>query len=131
MPSLAGKAGMGWQGRHGLLITPESGPRVRLAPIFVEHKYFEFTDNRENDWIEEYCVMCGRCMKHCPSLAIKEEKTVNIDGVPGIGALRTCIDRNRCMESFVKTMGCSVCIKVCPFSKGEEIYERLKVITVV
>ena len=57
-PSLAGKAGMGWQGRSGLLITPKYGPRVRLAPIFIEHKYFDFTDNPNHKWIEDYCEIC-------------------------------------------------------------------------
>jgi len=125
-PSLAGKAGMGWQGRSGLLITPEYGPRVRLAPVFIEHKYFEFTDNRDHDWIEDYCELCQRCEKECPGRAIYSEKLVNIDNVPSIGAMRTCIDREKCFEYFLKTLGCSVCVKVCPFSKGGDIYERLK-----
>jgi NAD-dependent dihydropyrimidine dehydrogenase PreA subunit len=125
-PSLAGKAGMGWQGRSGLLITPEFGPRVRLAPVFIEHKYFEFTDNREHDWIENYCELCQRCEKECPGQAIYSEKVVTIEDVPGIGAIRTCIDREKCFEYFIKSLGCSVCVKVCPFSKGEDIYQQLK-----
>ena len=125
-PSLAGKAGMGWQGRSGLLITPEYGPRVRLAPVFIEHKYFDFTDNRDHDWIEEYCELCQRCENECPGQAIYSEKVVNIENVPGIDAMRTCIDRESCFEYFLKTLGCSVCVKVCPFSRGGDTYERLR-----
>ncbi len=125
-PSLAGKAGMGWQGRHGLLVTPEYGTRVRLAPVFIEHKYFEFTDNHDHDWIEEYCELCQVCEKECPSKAINSEKAVNVNNVPGVGAIRTCINRERCVEYFSRTMGCAICIKVCPFSKGGDTYGQLK-----
>jgi ferredoxin len=125
-PSLAGKAGMGWQGHSGLLVTPEYGPRVRLAPVFIEHKIFEFTDNREHDWIEEYCELCKLCAKACPIQAINPKKNVAIDNVPGVDAMRTCIDRESCFEYFNKTMGCSVCVKVCPFSNGGDVYKQLK-----
>ncbi|MFW9845940.1 MAG: 4Fe-4S binding protein [Candidatus Thorarchaeota archaeon] len=125
-PSLAGKAGMGWIGRNGLLITPEYGQRLRLAPVFVEYNYFDYTDNRDHDWIEEYCELCQRCEKECPQQAIYSEKVVRIENVPGVGTHRTCIDRNLCFDFFWKTMGCSVCVKVCPFSNAGETYERLK-----
>jgi Pyruvate/2-oxoacid:ferredoxin oxidoreductase delta subunit len=125
-PSLAGKAGMGWQGRLGLLITPKYGPRVRLAPIFIEHKYFDFTDNQNHKWIENYCETCQICEKKCPTKAIRNKKTINIDKVPGVGAMQTCIDREKCFEYFFKTLGCSICIKVCPFSNGQNTYTKLK-----
>ncbi|MBA7684131.1 Epoxyqueuosine reductase [subsurface metagenome] len=125
-PSLAGKAGLGWQGRSGILVTPEFGPCVRIAPVFIEHKYFEFTDNHDHEWIADYCELCRLCEKECPGQAINGEKSVSVSGVPGIGAIRTCINRRKCFEYFVKTMGCSVCIKVCPFSQGGGTYELLK-----
>ena len=127
-PSLAGKAGMGWQWRSGMMVTPEYGIRVRLAPVFVEHKCFEFTDNRAHDWIEEYCELCRNCERECPSQAISSQKMVNVDNVPGIGAIQTCISREKCLETFTKTMGCCICIKVCPFSKGDGTYEQLKAV---
>lgn len=127
-PSLAGKAGMGWQGRSGLLVTPEFGTRQRTAPVFIEHKYFEFTDNRDHNWIEEYCELCQRCEKECPQQAIYSEKVVAINDVPGVGAIRTCIDRELCFDYFIKTLGCSVCVKVCPFSHAGDTYDRLKAI---
>jgi ferredoxin len=125
-PPLAGKAGMGWQGRHGLLITPEFGPRQRLAPIFIEEKIFNFTDNSDHVWIEKQCENCGICQKNCPPSAIFGEKILSIEGVDGIGAMRTCIDREKCFPQFLKTAGCSICMKVCPFSNGNEAYEKLK-----
>lgn len=126
--SLAAKAGMGWQGRNGLLITPEYGQRIRLAPVFIEHKYFEYTDKREHDWIEEYCEMCKRCERECPQQAIYSQKIVRMTDVPGIDTWRTCIDRDLCFDYFWKTMGCSVCVKVCPFSQAGDTYERLRAI---
>ncbi|MFX1254896.1 MAG: 4Fe-4S binding protein [Promethearchaeota archaeon] len=125
-PPLAGKAGMGWQGMNGCLITPEFGSRQRLAPIFIEGKVFEYTDNTQHQWIEEYCASCGLCQQKCPTQAIQEQKSISIANVPGIGAMRTCIDRDKCFPYFQKTLGCSVCVKVCPFSKGSEKYSKLK-----
>jgi Pyruvate/2-oxoacid:ferredoxin oxidoreductase delta subunit len=125
-PPLAGKAGIGGQGRQGCLITPEFGPRQRLAPIFIEEKIFDYTDNNEHKWIQNYCKTCGNCQKNCPADAIYDEKIASIEFVSGIGAMRTCIDRDKCFPYFGKTLGCSICIKVCPFSGGPKTYEALK-----
>ena len=125
-PPLAGKAGLGWQGQSGMLITREFGPRQRIAPIFVENQVFPLTDSEEHAWIEEYCDACGLCVKECPAGAIREDRISSIDTVEGIGAVKTCIDRKKCFPFFIKTMGCSLCLKVCPFSKGASVYDRLK-----
>ncbi len=127
-PSLAGKAGMGWIGRNGMLISKEYGPRQRIAPVFIEHKYFEFTDNRDHDWIEDYCKLCERCLKECPAQAIYPKSVVRFDNVPGIDTMQSCIDRDKCFPFFAETLGCSVCVKVCPFSKAGDTYERLKAV---
>ncbi|TFF63577.1 MAG: 4Fe-4S dicluster domain-containing protein [Promethearchaeota archaeon] len=125
-PPLAGKAGMGWRGKHGLLITPEFGPRHRIAPIFIEKKIFKYTDTQEHRWIEQWCETCGKCQRACPTQAIQSNAKVSIEGIPAIGRTKTCIDREKCFPYFNKTLGCSVCIKVCPFSKGIDAYIRLK-----
>ncbi len=125
-PPLAGKAGLGWRGFNGLLITPEYGQRQRIAPIFVEEKIFEFTDNSDHRWIEDYCIKCQRCMRKCPTQAITQEKQISISHVPGIKETLTCIDREKCFPYFVATLGCSICVQTCPFSKGLEMYTRLK-----
>lgn len=124
-PPLAGKAGMGWQGMDGLLITPEFGKRNRIAPIFIDDKYFEYTDNRECEWIESFCSSCRKCQKNCPANAIFPKRKISNNSLAGI-TVKTCIDREKCFPQFMKTLGCSICIKSCPFSKGEEVYYKLK-----
>ena len=124
-PPLAGKAGLGWQGNNGLLITPQFGQRQRIAPIFVENKIFEFTDSEEHRWIESFCETCRLCQRECPAQAIFNEKVVSISNVCGIGCTRTCIDLEKCFPYFFSTLGCSICVKVCPFSRNPEIYDKL------
>ena len=123
---LAGKAGLGWQGMNGLLITPEFGQSQRIAPIYVEKPIFPFTDSTEHAWIEEYCKTCKLCQKYCPPDAIQETKVVYKTNVETIGRLARCLDPIKCHPQFVKMAGCSICVKVCPFSAGEGIYNKIK-----
>jgi len=126
---LAVKAGMGWCGSNGLLITHEYGQRQRIAPIFIEGSIFKFTDSDKHRWIEEFCDICRRCQKACPTGAIYEHKTYSNETINGVGPIRTCIDREKCYPYFNQTLGCSICVKICPFSKGNGIYKRLKSVT--
>lgn len=123
---LAAKAGLGWQGMNGLLITPEFGQRQRIAPIYIEHPVFAYTDSTEHSWIEKYCRICKLCQKYCPPDAIQETKSVYKTNVETIGKLSRCLDPIKCHPQFNKMQGCSICVKVCPFSRGNEIFEKIK-----
>jgi len=123
---LAVKAGMGWVGSNGLVITPDYGQRQRIAPIFIEDPIFKFTDSTNHKWIEEYCSICGRCEKACPTGAILKQKFFHFEKIADLGPSRTCIDRDKCYPYFNETLGCSICVKVCPFSRGKGTYEHLK-----
>jgi len=123
---LAVKAGLGWVGSNGLLITPDYGQRQRIAPIFVADPIFKFTDSDEHRWIEMYCAICRRCEKECPTDAILTQNIHHNEKIEGIGPVRTCIDREKCYPYFNETLGCSICVKVCPFSRGMGSYEQLK-----
>ncbi len=108
------------------LITPEYGQRQRIAPIFIDEPIFEFTDSDEHRWIEAYCKLCRRCQKACPTGAILKESVFGDEVIEGVGPIRTSIMREKCYPYFNQTLGCSICVKVCPFSKANGTYAHLK-----
>jgi epoxyqueuosine reductase len=119
-PPLAQRAGIGWVGKHGLLITPEFGPRVRLAAVYTNIGNLPFAESNIHGWIEDYCRICGICVQQCPAKAILDEPVTRETG------LVTHISRQECFEYFAQYYGCSVCIKVCPFSRSADAYDRLR-----
>ena len=121
-PPLAQKAGIGWVGKHGLLITPEFGPRLRLAAVYTNIENLPFTESNIHGWIEDYCEVCKICVKQCPPKAILDDSVTHETG------RITHISQLDCFEYFAQYYGCSVCIKVCPFSESSDAYDRLRTI---
>jgi epoxyqueuosine reductase len=121
-PPLAQKAGIGWVGKHGLLITPEFGPRVRLAAVYTNIGNLPFAESNIHGWIEDYCKICGKCVQQCPPKAILDESVTHETG------RTTHISQQDCFEYFAQYYGCSVCVKVCPFSKSADAYDRLRTV---
>jgi Pyruvate/2-oxoacid:ferredoxin oxidoreductase delta subunit len=119
-PPLAQIAGVGWVGKHGLLITPEFGTRVRLAAVYTNIENLPFTESNNHEWIEDYCDVCGLCVQECPPKAIHDKPVTYESGRV------THISQQDCFEYFAQYYGCSVCVKVCPFSQSTEAYDRLR-----
>jgi epoxyqueuosine reductase len=117
-PPLGQQAGLGWRGLHGLLITPRFGPRVRLAALYTSIDNLPFGRENPHQWIEEYCSVCRLCAMECPPGAILDQPLENGNG------LVTCTLTEKCFPYFVDNYGCSICIRVCPFQRGE--YAKLK-----
>ena len=109
-PALAHRAGLGWHGRHGLLITPQFGPRQRIGAIFTTIDNLPESDSNPHSWIPEYCRRCGRCIRECPAQAIRETPVLNDNGT------KTHIVRDRCFPMFYDNHVCAVCVKVCAFN---------------
>ncbi len=109
-PAMAVKANMGEIGRQGLLITKKYGPRQRLSMIATNASPLPEI-KVEAYKISEYCDKCGTCIKMCPVNAILEEPIIHENGTI------SRIDSNKCFEYFYENVGCSICIKVCPFHK--------------
>lgn len=101
---LAMKAGLGWGGRHGMLITPEFGPRQRISAIFTSIADLPMTDRREHEWIREFCSTCGNCVRKCPAGAILERP------IERPGGRISHIDGDKCVS-------CTVCMKECTFNR--------------
>lgn len=112
-PALAQKAGLGWRGAHGLLITPEHGSRVRIGAVSTSIDNLPFSQKNENQWIESYCTKCRRCILECPAKAVYDTPISHSNG------LVTCIDNRKCFPQFANNHSCAVCIRVCPFSSRD------------
>ena len=109
-PPLAQSAGLGWLGANGLIITPEHGPRVRLAAIFTSIENLPFSTANNHEWVADYCTTCQVCVAQCPPEAIRTVPARHENGQV------TYVSNERCFPYFSDYYGCSVCIRVCPFN---------------
>jgi epoxyqueuosine reductase QueG len=117
-PPLAQMAGLGWMGANGLIVTPEHGPRVRLAAIFTSIEDLPFSAHNDHEWVEDYCAACQICVRKCPAEAILSEPQRSDSGQI------THVINEPCFKYFSEYYGCSVCIAVCPFNNLP--YDTLK-----
>jgi len=91
-------AGLGTIGRHSLLITPEFGPRVRLACLLTEASLEPSPPVRK-----EYCTNCDSCIQECPVQALQ---------IPKQGEAYS-INKFACRTYRQAGLTCSVCMKAC------------------
>jgi reductive dehalogenase len=115
---MAIQAGLGEYGRHGLLITKEFGPRVRIGKIFTDLPLAH--DKPIQFGVKKFCNMCRECTKACPPGAIDDgnqiETIYNQSNIPGIEKWTT--DAEKCFDFWVKQVtDCSICIRVCPYNR--------------
>lgn len=115
---LAIQAGLGEYGRHGLLITPEFGPRLRLGKIFTDLPLVN--DRPRTFGVKEFCEQCDRCAGACPAKAIPHGGPVpvalNRSGLKGVR--KWSVDGEACFNYWSKiNSDCAICIRVCPFTR--------------
>lgn len=110
LPPLAVDAGLGEIGRHSLLITPESGSRVRLGAVSTNLPLQQ--SSRRSFGVKDFCTICKKCANNCPSHALPE-------GEPEVtrGTSYWKMHPSRCFR-FWRGVGtdCGLCIAVCPYS---------------
>lgn len=103
-------AGLGELGRHGLLITPQFGSRVRLAVVTTDMPLIP--DSPVSFGVQDFCSICRKCADFCPSNAINSQKKQVVNGVE-----KWQTDQEACYSQW-RHFGtdCGICIRVCPYS---------------
>jgi len=110
----ATEAGLGWQGKHSIVINKEIGSFFFIGSLIL---------NIELDYDKpasgEYCGDCTLCIDSCPTMAINENRT--IDARKCIANL-TIENRGPIPEELIprlgaRVYGCDICQEVCPWNK--------------
>ncbi len=110
-PLIARDAGLGEIGRMGLLMTPELGPRVRIAAVTTNIP-LKMDMFKEYSSSIDFCTICKKCADVCPSRSIPFEKREEINGV-----LRWQINSESCFTYWCTSgTDCGKCMAVCPYS---------------
>ena len=101
---IAKQAGIGWQGKSLLIVSPEYGPLHRLIAILTN------MDLIPDKKISNLCADCTICIDNCPGNSLM---TTNFDDHPN--NREDVLDISTCLGD----KGCMVCILKCPFLKME------------
>jgi len=117
-PLLAQKAGLGFIGKNGLLISKDCGPRQRISVVYTDIENIQYTDSNKTNWVLEFFDTCNRCVRECPANAIFKDTKIFKDGS------HQHIDYTKCAVPFSNNMGCSICIKKCVLFKND--YDQIK-----
>lgn len=115
---MAIEAGLGEYGRHGLLITPEFGPNVRIAKVFTDLPLA--VDQVKEFGVKAFCEICRKCANACPPRAISKDvpspEAPNFSSFSGIK--KWTVNAEKCFRFWVKmNTDCAICIRVCPYNK--------------
>jgi epoxyqueuosine reductase QueG len=99
---LAKGAGLGWQGRSLLIVSPEYGPLHRLIAILTNMPL------QADQPLQNQCGTCSRCVDKCPQNALTltcfEDHPKEREAV---------LDISLCRGDD----SCTVCLVVCPYQK--------------
>ena len=120
VPPIAIDAGLGEQGRHGVMITPELGSNFRPAVITTS---LPMEPDKPIDFgVQKFCKTCKICAEQCPSGAISFGGKEVVRGYE-----RYKINVSKCYNFWscnLGNMGCRLCVAVCPYSRKSNWLHR-------
>jgi len=113
---LAVRAGLGFQGKNTLLISPEYGSYCFLGGLILD---CEIADDSRSSVVPEGCGSCRLCIDACPTQALSGEgldgrRCLSYHNIENRGEIPDDIQDEMGMRVF----GCGICEQVCPKNHG-------------
>ena len=116
---LAVRSGLGWRGKHSMVLSRDAGSMFFLGEIFVDFSL------GPTEPVSEHCGTCTACIDVCPTAAIV---------APGVVDARRCLsyltieNHGPIPEEFRESMGnriygCDDCQLICPWNKYAQATE--------
>jgi epoxyqueuosine reductase len=107
------EAGLGWPGKHSVLINKEIGSFFFIG-ILVVNIDLDYDKPYEKD----HCASCRLCIDACPTSAINDNRTINC---PKCIAFQTLEAKTQIPDEVVvklegRIFGCDRCQEVCPWN---------------
>lgn len=117
----AKKSGLGWLGKHSLLISKKKGSFFFLAEIILDLEL-----SYDNPFKTDHCGSCTKCIDACPTDAILPNNT--IDGSKCISyftiELKEEIPQQFSGHFDDWMFGCDICQDVCPWNRFSKPHEE-------
>ena len=112
-------AGIGWQGKHSLILNKELGSWLVLQSLLIDQE-MEPDEPQENR-----CGGCKICSEACPTGAIK---------APGVIDVSKCIDFLTCKTGEIQSnlrermanriISCDRCQEACPYNRRPRVTDK-------
>jgi epoxyqueuosine reductase QueG len=111
--AVAVAAGIGWQGKSLLTVSPQFGPRIRLVTVLTDAPL------APDEPLKNRCGSCTKCTEACPAGAIRNVNTeTHYSSRHEALHFERCVHHVREVCAKMEHIGssiCGVCIRVCPW----------------
>lgn len=114
--AIAQEAGLGWTGKHTLLINRHGGSFFNLGELFVS---LDLADDNASTPTKNLCGSCSACMDICPTRAIIAPHTLDASACISYLTIehKGVIDVKYRKAIGNRIFGCDDCQLICPWNK--------------
>ena len=106
------RAGLGWQGKHSLLISKKYGTFLALGGIITNADLEHNTKEESNR-----CHKCDKCQEACPLAALDQPYVLNINKCLSYLLQVEHLPENAQAVMENKVGDCEICQQACPWNK--------------
>lgn len=110
-------SGLGYFGKHSILIHPEYGSYMFIGTILIDKDI-----HNQSTILENECGDCRKCIDACPSNALDHGFNRELC-ISHLSQTKMEFDENQ-VSYFKKTIyGCDICLKACPKNHGIDVHQ--------